>query len=127
MGPKASRNEEPFVGAFVAHGRDLEHGIEPTRLANGERRADHARRFRRAWGSRRALDQVAQAVARQPVNPGPLNSHVLVLRTLAQMRALSPDYLQHFLVHVKGLQALERALEKAPRVAAKKASPRRKA
>ncbi|WP_298923843.1 DUF2894 domain-containing protein [uncultured Ramlibacter sp.] len=84
-------------------------------------------RFRRAWGSRRALDQVAQAVARQPANPGPLNSHVLVLRTLAQMRELSPDYLLHFLVHVKGLQALERALEKTPRVAAKTARARRKA
>ena len=83
------------------------------------------RRFRRAWGSRRALDQVAQAVARQPANPGPLNSHVLVLRTLAQMRELSPDYLQHFLAHVKGLQALERALEKAPRAAAKTAKPRK--
>ncbi|MET0312207.1 MAG: DUF2894 domain-containing protein [Burkholderiaceae bacterium] len=85
------------------------------------------RRFRRAWGSRRAVDQVEKAASRQPANAGPLNSHVLVLRTLTRMQELSPAYLRHFIEHVQGLQALERALEKVPRAAAKPAArPRRK-
>lgn len=85
------------------------------------------RRFRRAWGSHRALDQVDQAAARQPANPGPLNSHVLVLRSLALMRELSPEYLRHFLDYVQGLQALESATAntKAPRAAAAKRARRK--
>lgn len=91
--------------------------IDPEELAS-------VRRFRRAWGSHRALDQVDQATARQPANPGPLNSHVLVLRALALMRELSPEYLRHFLDHVQALQALEHANGKAPRTAAAKTAKR---
>jgi hypothetical protein len=73
------------------------------------------RRFRRAWASSRTQDQVAQAASRKPANAGPLNSHVLVLRSLALMRGLSPDYLRRFLVHVESLQWLDQAGEKYPR------------
>lgn len=68
-----------------------------------------ARRFRAAWDSGRTLDQVEQAMARRPAQAGPLNSHMLVLQSLAMMRELSTDYLRHFLVHVETLQWLEQA------------------
>lgn len=68
-----------------------------------------ARRFRAAWDSGRTLDQVEQAIARRPAQAGPLNSHMLVLQSLAMMRELSTDYLRHFLVHVETLQWLEQA------------------
>ena len=74
-----------------------------------------ARSFRRAWERDRSAGQVEQALARRPANAGPLNSHALVLQSLALMRELSPDYLQHFLVHVETLQWLEQAGEKLPR------------
>ncbi|HEY0822965.1 MAG TPA: DUF2894 domain-containing protein, partial [Ramlibacter sp.] len=48
-----------------------------------------ARRFRQAWDRAATLDRVEQAVARKPANAGPLNSHMLVLRTLVLMRELS--------------------------------------
>lgn len=80
------------------------------------------RRFRRMWGGVEALQQLAQAAERQPANAGPLNSHVLVLRSLALMRELSPEYLRRFLVQVEALQWLERAAEKLPREPAKGAA-----
>jgi hypothetical protein len=72
------------------------------------------RRFRRTWTSLRIQDQVDDAVARKPANAGPLNSHVLVLQSLDLMRALSPRYLERFLVHVETLQWLEEAAAQKP-------------
>lgn len=77
------------------------------------------RRFRRTWTSQRSLERVEQAVARKPANAGPLNSHALVLQSLAVMRALSPDYLRRFLAQVESLQWLERAKQQYPAQAAK--------
>lgn len=54
-----------------------------------------------------AADRVLRAVARGPANAGPLNSERLVLRSLAMMRALSPDYLRHFLTQVDALLVLD--------------------
>ena len=86
------------------------------------------RRFRQAWHASRSVEQVEQALERRPANAGPLNSHALVLQSLALMRELSPDYLRRFLTQLESLQWLEHAGEKpAParaRAAAAKA-PRR--
>jgi hypothetical protein len=86
-----------------------------------------ARRFRAAWDSGRTLDQVEQAIARKPAQAGPLNSHMLVLQSLAMMRELSTDYLRHFLVHVETLQWLEQASPVEAKGAAKPAKPARRA
>ena len=72
------------------------------------------RRFRRAWASLRMHEQVEQAAARKPANAGPLNSHALVLQSLALMRELSPDYLERFLRQVESLQWLDRAAAQLP-------------
>lgn len=88
------------------------------------------RRFRSAWSSRRAQDRLAQASTRRPANAGPLNSHALVLDSLALMREVSPDYLQRFLAQVESLQWLERAAAQYPPLqsaAAKKPRPTRPA
>jgi hypothetical protein len=85
-----------------------------------------ARRFRAAWASGRTLDQVEQAIARRPAQAGPLNSHMLVLQSLAMMRELSTDYLRHFLVHVETLQWLEQAGSGEAKAAPKAARPARR-
>ena len=79
----------------------------------------NARAFRKSWERGRTLDRFEQAIARTPANAGPLNSHALVLRSLAQMRELSTDYLRRFLVHAETLQWLEKARERYPREEAK--------
>jgi hypothetical protein len=82
------------------------------------------RRFRRAWSAGRVQDQLELAVSRKPANAGPLNSHALVLESLALMEQLSPAYLGRFMAQVEALQWLEQAQvkpAKAPARSRKKA------
>jgi hypothetical protein len=89
-----------------------------------------ARRFRETWSRMAAEEQVLRAVVRGPENAGPLNSHQLVLRTLALMRELSPDYLRRFLAQADALLWLEQAQARPaarPRAAATRTrTPRQK-
>jgi hypothetical protein len=68
-----------------------------------------AQRFRESWERLSAEDAVVQATHRAPENAGPLNSHMLVLRTLGLMAELSPHYLRRFLAHTETLLWLEQA------------------
>ena len=86
------------------------------------------RDFRETWSRIAAVDQVDAAVTRGPENAGPLNSHSLVLRSLALMRSLSPDYLRRFLSQMETLMALEQATEqqREPVTSAKSKAARKK-
>lgn len=97
---------------------------DPAEVAAGREELASVRAFRRVWGRRESFDRLALARARLPEQPGPLNSHALVLQLLAQVQSLSPDYLRHLLVQVESLQWLEQvqAALAAP-VAAKAAKP----
>jgi hypothetical protein len=68
-----------------------------------------ALRFRETWERLGAEQTVVQAAHRAPDNAGPLNSHMLVLRTLGLMSELSPHYLRRFLSHTETLLWLEQA------------------
>lgn len=68
-----------------------------------------AQRFRETWERLVAEETVVKATHRAPDNAGPLNSHMLVLRTLGLMRELSPHYLRRFLSHTETLLWLEQA------------------
>lgn len=65
------------------------------------------RGFSAVWTKIAADQQVAQAMHRGPDNAGPLNSHRLMLRALALMRSVSPDYLGHFLTQMDTLLWLD--------------------
>jgi len=69
--------------------------------------------------------QVTQAIAQAPHNAGPINSHMLVLRSLGLMRNISPDYLNRFMTHVDTLLCLEEAGK--GKLTPKKAAPSAKA
>lgn len=84
-------------------------------------------RFREVWSRIAADKQVDQALVRGPENAGPLNSHMLVLRSLALMRSLSPDYLRRFLSHADSLLWLDQAQQKSTQVEAKPAVRRSRA
>ena len=60
-------------------------------------------RFRQTWSRLSAQDLLAQAIERGPDNAGPLNTHMLTLRSLSMMQALSPEYLWRFLSHIDTL------------------------
>lgn len=65
------------------------------------------RYFRNTWSKLSAEKQVTQALNQAPKNAGPINSHVVVLRSLALMRDISPDYLNRFMSHVDTLLCLD--------------------
>lgn len=73
------------------------------------------RRFSEVWSKISAEQQAAQAFSRGPENAGPLNAHRLMLRSLALMQNLSPDYLRHFLSQMDSLLWLEQAAVKPAR------------
>ncbi|HSX94516.1 MAG TPA: DUF2894 domain-containing protein [Hydrogenophaga sp.] len=86
-----------------------------------------AQAFRETWERLHAEDEVQQALERGPENPGPLNPHRLVLRTLGLLSELSPDYLRRFMAHADALLWLDEAsarLKPAPAAKARKARPK---
>jgi hypothetical protein len=126
--PRAAVAGTPLnaLNAYIRAARPAPSAAAPAGEPQDPHELASARRFRRAWSSRRTQDQLEHAVARKPANAGPLNSHMLVLQSLALMGELSTDYLRHFLQHVETLQWLERAGEavRAPKAKAAKAGTR---
>lgn len=76
---------------------------------SGHGRLDNPRveQFRQQLGKISVQKQVTQAIAQAPQNAGPINSHMLVLRSLGLMRDLSPDYLNRFMSYVDTLLILD--------------------
>ena len=92
----------------------------PAGTARPELRSAQA--FHDSWARLCAEDEVAQAVQRGPEAAGPLNSHMLVLRTLGLLTELSPDYLRRFMAHTEALLWLDDASARLkPAAKAKKA------
>ena len=65
--------------------------------------------FRNTWSKLSAQKQVSQALGQAPKNAGPINSHMLVLRSLKLMRDISPDYLNRFMSYADTLLCLDQA------------------
>ena len=82
------------------------------------------RQFRKQLGQISVQKQVSQAMAQAPLNAGPINSHMLVLRSLGLMREVSPDYLNRFMGYVDTLLFLEHAGQ-GKRVPSKALAPSR--
>lgn len=71
------------------------------------------RNARNTWSKLSVVKQVAQAIEQAPKNAGPLNSHMLVLRSLELMRDISPDYLNRFVSYIDPLLWLDQAESKS--------------
>ncbi len=65
------------------------------------------KQFRNTWSKLSVNKQVKQALSQAPKHAGPLNSHMVALRSLALMRDISPDYLNRFMTHIDTLLCLE--------------------
>ena len=72
------------------------------------------RNFRNTWSKLSVDKQVAQALEQAPKNAGPINSHMLVLRSLALMRDISPDYLNRFMSYAETLLSLDQYEKEKP-------------
>jgi hypothetical protein len=65
--------------------------------------------FKGTWSRLRAEQRLRQALAQVPAMAGPLNSSLVINRTLQAMRDLSPEYLDAFMLNVDTLLWLEQA------------------
>jgi hypothetical protein len=72
------------------------------------------RNFRNTWSKLSVDKQVAQALEQAPKNAGPINSHMLVLRSLALMREVSQDYLNRFITYADTLLCLDQGEQEKP-------------
>jgi hypothetical protein len=77
--------------------------------AGGHGELKSVRQFRNTWSRLSADRQVTLALEQAPKNAGPINSHMLVLRSVALMRDTSPDYLNRFMRYVDSLLCLDAA------------------
>lgn len=105
----------PLAELARTGGRGLapEDGGDPSEAGGPRCELRSLRHFRNTWSQRSAERQVAQAVERAPANAGPLNSHMLVLRSLSAMRDMSPAYLNRFVSYADTLLRLEQAGRKS--------------
>ncbi|QYF93341.1 DUF2894 domain-containing protein [Massilia sp. PAMC28688] len=77
----------------------------------------------RATWARLSVDrQLSMAMQQAPKNAGPINSHMLVLRALAMMQSISPDYMNRMVSYVDTLLALDPGEIEVP-VKRKRAAP----
>ena len=122
--PEASAAQRETLGDLVRH--MAQHAHQPPGNAMAAPMATTTPRtelksvayFRNTWSKLSAEKQVSQALGQAPKNAGPINSHVVALRSLALMRDTSPDYLNRFMSYVDTLLCLEQGDRPAP-VAAK--------
>ena len=107
----AQRATPSPLAALNAHIAQASQAAAAGSRSNGDKWPElrSAQRFRETWERLGAEAAVVQATHRAPENAGPLNSHMLVLRTLGLMRELSPHYLRRFLSHTETLLWLEQA------------------
>lgn len=99
---RSALEERVFGGA-----RTAEH--KPTAHNSGAPRPLKAMaRVKAEQGSRRVQARIRQAIESPPKEAGPMNAHRLVSRAIAEMQALSPEYLKRFANYADTLMALER-------------------
>ncbi len=107
-----------LLGELVFHLAQLvpgQLGVSPDGLslrATGSRpELKSVRQFRNTWSKLSVDKLVAKALGQAPKNAGPINSHMLVLRSLALMRDISPDYLNRFMCYADALLCLDESAQ----------------
>jgi hypothetical protein len=130
-----SESIPPPTSPLAALNDYIRTATQPDTLANGpsvgwggQSELKSVQGFREVWSKFAVVDQVAQSLKRGPENAGPLNSHMLVLRSLATMRELSPEYLRRFLSHAETLLWLDQESQRlrAPQARSVRPSRRKK-
>ena len=133
--PRTSQSESipPPTSPLAALNAYIRTATQPDAAANGppvgwggRPELKSVQGFREVWSKFAVVDQVEQSLKRGPENAGPLNSHMLVLRSLATMRELSPEYLRRFLSHAETLLWLDQESQRLRAPQARSARPNRR-
>ena len=98
--------------------------LEPAPVQHAAARATEAsapilelktvRESRATWARMSVDKQLAQAMKQAPINAGPINSHMLILRSLAMMQEISPEYLNRMVSYADTLLALDPGEKEVP-------------
>ncbi|MES2018024.1 MAG: DUF2894 domain-containing protein [Pseudomonadota bacterium] len=94
----------------------------PTATGSTSLELKTVRESRATWARMSVDRQLSLSMKQGPQNAGPINSHMLVLRSLAMMQDISPAYLSHFVSYVDTLLTLDPGEMEVP-VKRKKAPP----
>lgn len=121
-GPVAKQDAEPSPLATLLQDMGSKSAPQGSNKSTGsELESPRIQAFKKQLSQISVQKQVTQAIAQAPQNAGPINSHMLVLRSLGLMRDISPDYLNRFMTHVDTLLCLDEAGK--AKLTPKKASP----
>ena len=121
-GPVAKQDAIPSPLATLLRDMGSKSTPQASRTTTGwGHESPRIQQFRKQLRQISVQKQVIQAIAQAPQNAGPINSHMLVLRSLGLMRDISPDYLNRFMAHVDTLLCLDEAGK--AKLTPKKASP----
>jgi hypothetical protein len=113
---------EPAVAGAPGHPPAHHSAPRATEAASPALELKTVRESRATWARMSVDKQLALAMKQAPQNAGPINSHMLVLRSLALMQEISPDYLSRVVTYVDTLLALDPGEKEVP-VKRKKAVP----
>ena len=120
--PVAKQDAIPSPLATLLHDMDSKSALQGSNKSTGlGLESPRIQAFKKQLSQISVQKQVTQAIAQAPQNAGPINSHMLVLRSLGLMRDISPDYLNRFMAHVDTLLCLDEAGK--AKLTPKKASP----
>ncbi len=86
----------------------------PTAIASPNLELKTVRESRATWARMSVDRQVSLAMKQAPKNAGPINSHMLILRSLEMMQAISPDYMSRMVSYVDTLLSLDPGEKEVP-------------
>jgi hypothetical protein len=98
---------EPALSGAPGHPPTQHATSHATATASSTLELKTVRESRATWARLSVDKQLAQAMKQAPINAGPINSHMLVLRSLATMQEISPDYLSRMISYVDTLLLLD--------------------
>ena len=105
---------EPALAGAAGHPLAPHAASRATAVASPPLELKTVRESRATWARMSVDRQVSLAMKQAPINAGPINSHMLVLRSLAMMQAISPEYLSRMVTYADTLLSLHPGEKEMP-------------
>jgi len=104
-------SESSFSDLLQQQEKELTNGLHENELRSNsiKKELKSVRLFRESQEQLNSDKLVRQAIKEGPENPGPINPHMLAIRSLSTMQRLSPHYLKRFVSYIDTIFWLEEA------------------
>jgi hypothetical protein len=112
-GNDGDRESLSFIELLQSQELDVVKTFSGNKTNAGEKRTElkTTRIFRESQEKFNAEKIVRQAIKEGPDNPGPINPHMLAIRSLSTMQSISPEYLKRFLSYIDTVFWLDQVSE----------------